>query len=104
MKSEGKLTRNVAFSAPPERYGEIQPARAAVVLIAAVTMSPGIAHAYLDPGTGSILVQGVIAAVVAAIGYVGMYWQRTKQLLASIFRREEKDSQAQSESEKRDQP
>lgn len=29
--------------------------------------APAVAHAYIDPGTGSILVQGLIAAIVGAL-------------------------------------
>lgn len=36
------------------------------------------AYAYLDPGTGSILLQGAIAAI-ATVGYVlKLYWYRIK--------------------------
>ncbi|MEM7219613.1 MAG: hypothetical protein AAF515_14690 [Pseudomonadota bacterium] len=38
--------------------------------------APGVAHAYLDPGTGSALIQGLIAAL-AAIGLtLKVYWHR----------------------------
>jgi hypothetical protein len=42
------------------------------------------AYAYLDPGTASILVQGLIAAVVGALLGVKFYWA---QLKAVLFRR-----------------
>ena len=35
-------------------------------------------HAYLDPGTGSIILQGVIAAIATASFAAKMYWQRIK--------------------------
>lgn len=39
------------------------------------------AHAYLDPGTGSAILQGVIAAI-AAVGIAGkLYWHRILRLL-----------------------
>jgi hypothetical protein len=37
---------------------------------------PKPVHAYLDPGTGSMLVQGLIAVVAAAAVTVRVYWQR----------------------------
>ena len=52
--------------------------------LAAMAVSQS-AHAYLDPGTGSILLQGLIAAVAAGIGYAGMYWQRVKGFFGSLF-------------------
>lgn len=36
------------------------------------------AHAYLDPGTGSILVQSFLAGVAGAVAIVSLYWQRLK--------------------------
>jgi hypothetical protein len=36
------------------------------------------ASAYLDPGTGSIILQGLIATVAAIAAYAGLYWQRVK--------------------------
>ena len=36
------------------------------------------AHAYLDPGTGSILVQSLLAGIAGAAAVVSLYWQRIK--------------------------
>jgi hypothetical protein len=38
-------------------------------------------HAYLDPGTGSIVLQAVIAGVVGALAVVRLYWSRLKRLV-----------------------
>lgn len=43
----------------------------------------GPVHAYLDPGTGSIMIQAILAAVVGAIAFVKLYWSR----LTGLFRR-----------------
>ncbi len=40
------------------------------------------AHAYLDPGTGSILLQGLIAAVVGALVTGRLYWSRIKDMFS----------------------
>ena len=46
----------------------------------ALALAPTGAWAYIDPGTGSILLQGLIAAV-AGVAVVGrIYWHRLKQL------------------------
>jgi hypothetical protein len=45
------------------------------------------AHAYLDPGTGSILVQSLIAVVAGAAVVLKLYWQKVK---AFLFGRSEK--------------
>jgi len=39
------------------------------------------AHAYLDPGTGSILLQGLIAGVIGTAAFARMYWTKLKMLL-----------------------
>jgi hypothetical protein len=41
------------------------------------------AFAYLDPGTGSIIVQGIIAAAVGAMVTIRLYWSRIKALFSS---------------------
>lgn len=43
------------------------------------------AFAYLDPGTGSMILQGLIAGVAAAATVISLYYQRFKAKLASLF-------------------
>ena len=38
----------------------------------------GELHAYLDPGTGSILLQGLIAAIATALATGKFWWHRVK--------------------------
>ncbi|TFH38057.1 MAG: hypothetical protein E4G96_10910, partial [Chrysiogenales bacterium] len=45
------------------------------------------AFAYLDPATGSMIVQAVIAAVAAVSVSVGIFWKRLK----SFFGRDKED-------------
>ena len=40
------------------------------------------ALAYMDPGTGSILLQGLIASVAGAMVVGRLYWQRVKQFFS----------------------
>lgn len=57
-----------------------------VVLVGLVTIvyaSP--AHAYLDPGTGSIILQGLLAGIAAAMAAAGLYWARLKNFFSSLF-------------------
>ncbi len=56
------------------------------------------AHAYVDPGTGSLIIQGLIASVVAASAAIGLYWQNFK----NFFRRggsSKEDSKAEQQEE-----
>jgi hypothetical protein len=36
------------------------------------------AYAYLDPGTGSMLLQGLIAGLAVTISFLSIYWQKVK--------------------------
>ena len=36
------------------------------------------AYAYLDPGTGSMLLQGLIAGFAIIISFLSIYWQKVK--------------------------
>jgi hypothetical protein len=53
---------------------------AAVLVALAVLLPAPPAEAYLDPGTGSIVLQAVIAAVAAAAVALKLYWTRLKAL------------------------
>lgn len=44
----------------------------------ATLITTGEAHAYLDPGTGSMLLQGLIAGLAATSVVVGRYWYKVK--------------------------
>lgn len=38
----------------------------------------GTAHAYLDPGTGSMILQAIIGAVTGALIVIKLYWYKLK--------------------------
>lgn len=70
-----------------------------VATILVLFFLPSIANAYLDPGSISIMLQGVLAAVAGAIAT----WKYWFYRLASLFRRrgqEEKDIEQKSDKEK----
>ena len=45
------------------------------------------AHAYIDPGTGSMLVQAAIAAVAAASVSIGIFRRRLRSFFGRLFGR-----------------
>tara|TARA_B100000315_G_scaffold58113_2_gene52530 strand:+ start:21777 stop:22013 length:237 start_codon:yes stop_codon:yes gene_type:complete len=49
-----------------------------IILTMAGIMFPISAFAYLDPGTGSIILQGLIAALAAAAVVMKTYWYKIK--------------------------
>jgi len=52
---------------------------AMTVLVLLVSRS---AYAYLDPGTGSMLVQGLLAAIAVASAAVAAFWTRLRQFFS----------------------
>lgn len=49
------------------------------VLVAGLLLSVGIvspAHAYLDPGTGSLIVQSLLGGIAGAMAIVALYWRK----------------------------
>lgn len=54
-----------------------------IVWLTVLYASP--AHAYLDPGTGSIILQGLLAGIAAAMAAAGLYWARLKSFFSSLF-------------------
>lgn len=43
------------------------------------------AFAYIDPGTGSLLIQWLFGAAIAGFAVVSLYWERFKFYLARRF-------------------
>jgi len=43
-------------------------------------------YAYIDPGTGSFILQMLIAGVLGAIFYLKVYWQKVKLFVANRWR------------------
>ena len=39
------------------------------------------AHAYLDPGTGSIIIQAILGGVAAFFTTIAIYWEKVKNFL-----------------------
>jgi len=57
--------------------------------LAFIGLSTGDAYAYLDPGTGSILLQAIIATVASSLFVIKMYWYKFRGLLG--FSRQPED-------------
>ena len=52
-----------------------------IYLLITLLFSTEFAYAYIDPGTGSILLQGLIAGIAAALVVIKLYWYRLKTFL-----------------------
>lgn len=53
--------------------------------LAVLALSPTPAMAYLDPGTGSFILQMLIAGFLGAILYVRLAWDRTRLFFTRLF-------------------
>ena len=75
-----------------------------LMAVMGLMLLPMPAHAYLDPGTGSALIEGVLAAVAAIGVALKLYWHRLLKLLG-LRKSKDKDgakaSQEQQETENR---
>ena len=45
------------------------------------------AHAYLDPGTGSIILQAIIGAFAAFFTSIYIFWAKVKNFYKKIFKK-----------------
>ena len=55
-------------------------------------------YAYLDPGTGNMLLQGLIAGLAAIISFLSIYWQKVK----AFFVKQEPDTDIDIDIENKD--
>jgi hypothetical protein len=54
-----------------------------IAVLAIFFLSASPAAAYLDPGTGSLLLQGVIGAIAGLLVALKLYWTRVKNIFAT---------------------
>jgi len=47
-------------------------------------------YAYLDPGTGSIILQAILGFVAASIATLTIYWNKFKNFFTKIFGKKDK--------------
>jgi hypothetical protein len=47
------------------------------------------AFAYLDPGTGSIILQSILGAIAAGASYCAIYWKKIKNFFNKNLRKKD---------------
>lgn len=57
----------------------------------ACLLLPGSTLAYLDPGTGSFIIQMLVGAVLGGLVAVGVFWRRVLGFLKRLFGRGTQD-------------
>ena len=48
------------------------------------------AYAYLDPGTGSIILQAILGFIAASLATLSFYWNKVKTFLCKFFKKDKK--------------
>tara|TARA_Y100000768_G_C23582036_1_gene497611 strand:+ start:319 stop:522 length:204 start_codon:yes stop_codon:yes gene_type:complete len=62
------------------------------LLIILILFLPSVkAYAYIDPGTGSFILQAIIGAIAAIGAYATLYWRKFKNFIDKIFKTKKKD-------------
>jgi hypothetical protein len=62
-----------------------------LLVFSMILVFPLQVYAYLDPGSASLIVQGVIAAIASVVTVLSLYWQKFK----SLFRKKSDDQEEQ---------
>ena len=60
------------------------------IIILYFCMYTSSAHAYLDPGTGSIILQAIIGAITAFFTSMYIFWAKVKNFFRKIFKKNNK--------------
>lgn len=74
----------------------------AVYLAGVSTLLLGIyrpAYAYLDPGTGSIIIQSVIGGIAAAATFGAIYWTKLKLFIQKCIGKKPLDNNTNEDSD-----
>lgn len=64
---------------------DAQRIRGALSLAAIALLLPARAEAYIDPGSGSFLIQMLLAGLLAAGMTIKLYWRKLKSFIGRTF-------------------
>lgn len=63
----------------------IKPNQILLLIILFLFFFPSNVHAYLDPGTGSYVLQIILAFVIGGLYSLKLYWKRIKAYFKHLF-------------------
>ncbi len=66
--------------------------KAVIIILTYWFCSISSASAYLDPGTGSIILQTILAFIAAIGATLSLYWTKFKIIIKKIFKKDSKNS------------
>lgn len=58
-----------------------------VALVAAALLAPAPAYAYIDPMSGSLVLQALAAGALAAVFFFKRFWARVREGIEAVRRR-----------------
>ena len=61
-----------------------------LILVLVFTSYSNMAYAYLDPGTGSIILQAILGFLAASVAAISVYWIKFKSIISKIFKKKNK--------------
>lgn len=62
------------------------------VFAVCLTATPSPAHAYLDPGTGSYILQAAMAALLAAVFSIKLFFKQIRAAVSERFNHKRKET------------
>ena len=57
----------------------------------------GPVYAYLDPGTGNIIIQAILAFIATTVTTLSFYWTKVKIFLSKLFKRNKSEKEKNSD-------
>ena len=61
-------------------------------IVTSSVLYPSSAFAYLDPGTGTIIMQAILAAITSTILFLSVFWLKVKRFLKNFFQKNKTSS------------
>ena len=68
---------------------------ALLLFLLLVLAFPKITHAYLDPGTGSFIIQIILSVVLGGIFAFKMFFAKIKQTIKNLFSKNKKNGKSE---------
>ena len=55
------------------------------ILILSLGFFSNFVYAYLDPGSGSVIIQAIIGVIASALFFIKMFWFKIKKFMKNFF-------------------
>ena len=65
----------------------------AIAIITCILILTNDAFAYIDPGTGSMILQAIIGAIIGSAMFIKIFWGKIKSVCSRIFGEKRTDNE-----------